>query len=287
MFLVATFVLVVTVVLMLLGIAVGRRRGASALTSRAQWTLVLTGGVAAPFFAALGVTAGSLGIGDESPGPEGVEGARVEVVGKRWWWEVRYLDAAGDVVAVTANEIHLPAGARSRVLLRSDNVIHSFWAPTVQGKTDLIPGRTNIVFMQPARPGVYAGQCAEFCGEQHSLMLFEVIADAPAEFDAWLARQARPAPAPASARGFEVFMDVGCAECHMIRGTPADGSRGPDLTHLASRRTLASAVVPNTRGNLGGWITSPQQLKPGALMPPTRLPPDDLAALLDYLEALR
>jgi len=283
-FLVATFVLVVTLGLMALGVALGRRRGSEPPSQRWQWSLVIVGGVAAPFFAAVALTAGSVSIGDEIPPAPGEAGALIEVVGKRWWWEVRYLDADGAVLAVTANEIHVPAGERTVVRLISDNVNHSFWVPAVQGKTDLVPGRTNTILLQPDRPGTYLGQCAEFCGVQHALMLVRVVAQERATFDAWLARQAEPA---AVAEGFDVFMERGCGECHTVRGTAADADKGPDLTHLAGRKTLAAGVLPNTRGNLGGWITDTQNVKPGALMPATRMPPQDLHALLDFLETLR
>ena len=284
MFLVATFVLVVTLTLAATGIALGRRRGAQPPSPRWQAGLVITGGIAAPFFAAMAVTAGSVSIGDETPPAEEAAGAHLEVVGKRWWWEVRYRDADGRTLAVTANEIHVPVGERSVVRLRSDNVNHSFWVPSVQGKTDLVPGRTNTIFLEPDRPGVYLGQCAEFCGVQHALMLVRVVAQEREAFDAWLARQGEAAVATG---GLEVFMNKGCGECHTIRGTGADGDDGPDLTHLASRDTLASGVLPNTRGNLGGWITDTQRVKPGALMPATRMSPDDLHALLDFLQSLR
>lgn len=285
MFLVATFVLVVTLTLIALGIALGSRTDAKAPRRRSQWILVIAGGVVAPFCAAVAITAGSIAIGDERAPLPGEAGALLEVVGKRWWWEVRYLDEEGETVAVTANEIHVPAGERSVVRLVSDNVNHSFWVPAVQGKTDLVPGRVNAIFLQPDRPGTYLGQCAEFCGTQHALMLVRVVADEPAAFDAWLAREALPATAQGP--GLDVFMERGCAECHTIRGTKADGDAGPDLTHLASRDTIAAGVLPNTRGNLGGWITDTQHVKPGALMPATRMPPEDLMALLDFLQALK
>lgn len=284
-FLVATFVFVVTLTLIALGLALGRRRSAEPPSQQWQWSLVIAGGVAAPFFAAVGVTAGSVSIGDETPpAPDARGGALIEVVGKRWWWEARYLDPDGTVLAITANEIHVPAGERTVVRLTSDNVNHSFWVPAVQGKTDLIPGRANTILLQPDRPGTYLGQCAEFCGIQHALMLVRVVAQERAAFDEWLARQAEPA---AAADGLAVFMERGCGKCHTVRGTAADGQRGPDLTHLASRDTLAAGIIPNTRGNLGGWITDTQHVKPGALMPATRMPPQDLHILLDFLQALR
>lgn len=165
-------------------------------------------------------------------------------------------------------------------------MIHSFWAPSIQGKTDLVPGRTNVIYAEPEAPGVYQGHCAEFCGLQHSLMKFRLVAMERPAFDAWLANQAKGAEALATSPGFAVFSRAGCATCHAIRGTDADGEFGPDLTHIANRLTLAAGALPNTRGNLGGWITDPQRIKPGSLMPPTLLAPQDLIVLLDFLENL-
>jgi cytochrome c oxidase subunit 2 len=280
----AALVLFVTLGLLALAVVMGRLPGGRPLSSRWQWVLVAGGGFAAPFLAALGLTVWSVSIGDEEAGPQGVRGPTVEVVGERWWWRVRYLGEDGEVIAETANEIHVPVGLRTRVLLKTDNVIHSFWAPAVQGKTDMIPGRTNVLYAQPERAGVYRGQCAEFCGVQHSLMGFRLVAMEEEAFEEWLARQARPAVA--EHEGFAVFEGAGCAECHAIRGTTADGEVGPDLTHIASRETLAAGTIPNTRGNLGGWITDPQRVKPGALMPPSPMPAEDLHALLAFLETL-
>lgn len=286
LFAVGGLVLAVVTGLLLVAIALGQRGGDRPLSRRAAVVMVAAGGFLAPFLAAIGVVAGSLAADDEAPPAPGGDGATLEVVGKRWWWEVRYLGSDGRTVAVTANEIHLPVGERSTIRLLSDNVIHSFWAPSIQGKTDLIPGRTNVIYAEPAKAGVYWGQCAEFCGAQHSFMAFRIVAMEPPAFEAWLADQAVAAVVE-DHPGFRVFMEVGCAECHTIRGTAARGDLGPDLTHLASRRTIAAGILPNTRGNLGGWITDPQRVKPGALMPPTRMPPEELHALLAFLENLR
>jgi cytochrome c oxidase subunit II len=211
--------------------------------------------------------------------------ATIEVLGHRWWWEVRYPEYG----IVTANEIVIPVGQPVEILLSSDNVIHSFWVPQLHGKLDMTPGRVDSMWLQADQPGVYRGLCAEFCGLQHSKMQFLVIAEEPDQFNLWLERQQQPAPEPAAdftLHGQQVFLSAGCVYCHTIRGTPAAGRLGPDLTHLASRRTLAAAVLENNRGNLAGWIVDPQSIKPGNLMPPTPLDAADLQALLAYLGTL-
>jgi cytochrome c oxidase subunit 2 len=284
MFASAVFVYLVT--LGVLGVGIGLLRGRERLSFRSGTALVLLGGVIAPIIAIIAIGVSGVAIGDETEGPSDRGAAlTIEVAGKRWWWELRYLDEAGETIAITANELHLPVGERARIELVSDNVIHSLWMPNLQGKTDLIPGRRNVLFVEPAVEGVWRGQCAEFCGKQHALMGFVVVAEPREAFDAWLMRQASNALAP-PARGLDVFLELGCGECHAIRGTAADGQKGPDLTHLASRRTIAAATLPNSRGNLGGWITDTHEVKPGALMPSIIPEPDDLQALLDYLETL-
>lgn len=209
----------------------------------------------------------------------------VEVIGHRWWWEIKYPDH--DIV--TANEIHMPVGARVRFTLRSVDVIHSFWVPQLGGKMDLIPGRTNSLWLQAKTAGTYRGICAEFCGDQHTHMQFLVIADSPADFQAWLDQQRQPAVQPVddvTRAGQQVFLTQQCAICHTIRGTDAQGVQGPDLTHLASRHTLAAGTLPNTTGHLAGWIVDSQQIKPGNLMPPMDVTGQDLQALLAYLNSL-
>ncbi len=213
----------------------------------------------------------------------------VEVLGYRWWWAVRYLSDDGQPAFETANEIRIPVGQPVRVRLTSADVIHSFWVPRLQGKRDMRPGRGNEPWIQADAPGVYRGQCAEYCGLQHAKMAFLVVAEPPDAFAAWYARQLQPAAEPAdplAVRGRAVFLESPCAACHTIRGTRAAGRTGPDLTHIGSRLTLAAATVPNTRGHLGGWIADPQSIKPGALMPATPLAPADLRALVHYLETL-
>ncbi|SDY87219.1 cytochrome c oxidase subunit II [Citreimonas salinaria] len=282
---VAVIVFFVTIALLLLGLLLSRGGKERPISFRASTALVVTGGVVAPIFAIIALTLSGVMIGDETEGPRGEAGPRIEVVGRLWWWEFRYLDEAGEVVAVTANELHLPVGKRARLELISDNVIHSFWVPNLQGKTDLIPGTHNELYAEPAVPGVWRGQCAEFCGIQHALMGFVVVAEPEPDYQAWLAAEAEDA-ATTEGPGFDVFMKYGCGDCHTIRGTEAQGEEGPDLTHLASRRTLAAATLPNTRGNLGGWITSTHSVKPGALMPETAPEAAELQLLLDFLESL-
>ncbi|HYU57871.1 MAG TPA: cytochrome c oxidase subunit II [Actinomycetota bacterium] len=209
----------------------------------------------------------------------------IEVIGHRWWWEVRYPSLG----IVTANDVHIPVGRPVTVRLQTIDVIHSFWVPQLTGKTDMIPGRTNSMSIQADRSGVYRGQCAEFCGLQHANMAFFVVADEPAAFQAWATREAGPAPAPTDPRarlGLQVFLQQPCVACHAIRGTDATGAIGPDLTHFGSRLSIGAGTVPNERGFLGGWIENSQALKPGNLMPPMRLDAEDLDGLLAYLESL-
>jgi cytochrome c oxidase subunit II len=212
------------------------------------------------------------------------------VTGNQWWWHVEYLDADPSLRVTTANEIHLPVGRPVVVTLRSQDVIHSFWVPALHGKTDLIPGHENTTWLTVDQPGVYRGQCAEYCGAQHAHMALTVIAESPESFDRWLTAQRAPAAAagtPVQARGFQVFAQGSCAMCHTIRGTTAGARLGPDLTHFATRSTIAAGTMPNTPVDLARWITDPQHLKPGARMPATGLSTADMQALVAYLEILR
>ena len=219
------------------------------------------------------------------------EGAlRLEVTAHQWWWEVRYVEPQVADSFITANEIHVPTGRPVIVTLKADDVIHSFWVPSLAGKKDLIPGRTSTLDFRADRDGVYRGQCAEFCGFQHALMAFFVVADPPERYAAWADAQRQPAKEPASEpqlRGRSVFMRSSCAMCHAIDGTSAQAVRGPNLTHLASRGTLAAGALANTPEDLKRWIADPQQIKPGTYMPPTALSSDDMDALVGYLQTLR
>ncbi|MBE2270480.1 MAG: cytochrome c oxidase subunit II [Anaerolinea sp.] len=209
----------------------------------------------------------------------------IEVVGKMWWWEVRYPDHN----IITANEIHIPVNHRVELRLTSADVIHSFWVPQLHGKLDMVPGQTNVLQIQANRERTYRGMCSEFCGLQHARMQFLVVAQSENDFNQWVLQQQQPASTQLSEsaqRGREVFFEVGCSTCHAISGTEAVSAFGPNLTHLANRQTLGAAILPNNRGNLGGWITNAQALKPGSLMPPMDIPAADVEPLLDYLQSL-
>jgi cytochrome c oxidase subunit 2 len=257
-------------------------------TLGARWMVV--GGVAFPVVVLAGIFLVSLdALGEMYPRRSDDPPLTIEVVGRQWWWEVRYLSDQSALIVPAANEIHIPVGMRVRVNLRSLDVIHSFWVPGLQGKVDMIPGRTNVTWLEATEPGVWRGQCAEFCGLQHAKMALVVVAQPADSFAVWLGRQLQPAPEPrdsALAHGRDVFLTAGCELCHTVRGTPARASAGPDLTHLASRLTLAAGELPNNRGNLYGWIANPQALKPGSKMPAVPLTAEELHAVVGYLSSL-
>ena len=207
----------------------------------------------------------------------------VQVIGHQWWWEIRYPGTP----AVTANELHIPVRTPVRIVATTDDVIHSFWVPELNRKVDTIPGRRNAIELDADAPGVYRGACAEFCGLQHAHMALYVFAQPEAAFRKWLANQSRPASASASSsEGAGVFQNA-CSSCHAIRGTEADSDVGPDLTHVASRSTLAAVTIPNGDASLRDWITDNQHIKPGNQMPDIQLPASRLDALVAYLESLR
>jgi cytochrome c oxidase subunit 2 len=216
---------------------------------------------------------------------------RIEVIGERWWWRVHYLDAQGERKLVTANEIRIPADERVEFILKTNDVIHSFWVPSLAGKLDMIPGHINRYQFSAERPGIYRGQCAEYCGAQHALMAFYVIAMERGGFTAWLEDQEKPAAEPVTAleiRGRELFIAAGCGACHTVRGTAATGQIGPDLTHFGNRRSIAAGTFPNNAGTVAGWIASAQHLKPGNLMPSfANLRGEELRAVAAYLEGLK
>ena len=221
--------------------------------------------------------------------PPGADELRIRVVGEMWWWRVIYFDAqSGAPLFETANEIRIPANRPVTLELESADVIHSLWAPRLGAKLDMIPGRRNILRIQADEPGIYRGHCAEFCGLAHALMAFEIHAVDDEAFAAWLTAQGAPAAAQADARSVALFSSVGCAACHAIRGSGADGRAGPDLTHFASRRTLGAGILHNEPQVLRAWIADAHALKPGVRMPPyDTIPERDREALALYLEGLR
>lgn len=212
----------------------------------------------------------------------------ITIAGELWWWDVTYHHSNGDIRS--ANELRLPVGRPVSIRLVSDNVIHSFWAPQLAGKLDMIPGRENVITLEATEAGISRGQCAEYCGGAHALMSFHVVAMEAEEYDAWLRREAAPAKSPNEAieqRGQAVFRQSGCGACHTIRGTTASGSIGPDLTHLGSRHSIGAATLPNTAEAIADWITDNQHFKPDNKMPEyDMLAEDDLKALSAYLAGL-
>lgn len=297
-FMLALSTVVYLIVIALLFAAILRRRRATSSTepisvmgdTGRNW--VLLGGILLPLVI-IGTTFASsmytfANVDDQS----GQAAFKIEVFGRRWWWEVRYLDHG----VTTANEIHIPVGVPVEIQLQSADVIHSLWIPELHGKMDLIPTRINHITIQADKPGVYRGECAEFCGLQHAHMNFMVVAESEADFNAWVSAQQQPAAPPAdqlAQRGQEVFFAARCVYCHTVRGLDdksVDRSAvdlGPDLTHLFSRKTIAAASLTQNRGNLAGWISDPQHVKPGNLMPTIYMNSEDLQALLAYLETLR
>ncbi|WP_201837739.1 cytochrome c oxidase subunit II [Microvirga zambiensis] len=212
------------------------------------------------------------------------------VTGQQWWWEVTYEDEQPSRVFTTANEIHIPVGEPVLIKLEASDVIHSFWIPNLTGKMDAIPGRQNQIQIQADRPGLYRGQCAEFCGLQHAHMGIVVIADTREDFERWRDHQVSSAIAPNDPerqRGMEIFLSRPCIMCHQVRGTDAGGKVAPDLTHVGSRRTIGAGTLTTTRGNIAAWIVDPHGVKPGVNMPTIQLEPDEVQPLASYLEGLK
>ena len=218
------------------------------------------------------------------------QGVAIEVTGRQWWWEIRYLNEDASSIFTTANEIHIPVGVPVTLNLKGGDVIHSFWVPNLHGKQDLIPGKIATIWLQADRAGTYRGQCAEYCGLQHAHMALVVVAEPRDQFNSWLANQIQSAATPATdsaKRGQEIFLRSTCVMCHTISGTPAGSNIGPNLTHVASRQTIGAATLPNVRDHLSQWVVDSQKIKPGNRMPPNFVSPDDLEALLDYLQSLK
>ncbi len=222
-------------------------------------------------------------------GPPSDARLTLDVTAYQWWWQVRYDSAEPAQTFTTANEIHIPVGTRVLIRLHGGDVIHSFWVPQLSGKTDLIPGQTNVAWLQAAQPGRYRGQCAEYCGLQHAHMQFEIVAQSAADFERWRTHQLQDAPAPATpaqGRGLQII-EFRCGLCHEVRGTTAGAVSAPDLTHVMSRQMIAAGTLPTGVGTLGSWIEAAADLKPGTLMPNQNLSPSELSDTLAYLETLQ
>jgi cytochrome c oxidase subunit 2 len=210
-------------------------------------------------------------------------------VGHQWWWEIRYPELG----IVTANELHVPASTgNSRqptfLKLQSADVAHSFWVPQLAGKTDLIPNKENRMWIEPTKPGIYLGNCAEYCGTQHARMLIRVVVQSPDEFDRWVRDQQQATSVATNVtEGRKAFFANSCVNCHTIRGTSAQGKFGPDLTHLMSRETLAAGAAPNTPDNLRLWVRDPQRIKLGCLMPNMQMTDQEVHQLVAYLQTLK
>lgn len=272
--------------------AVMRRRqpadDAPATSRRLGWIIGVATVVTATILVALTVTSVVAGRGLLSPSGPGL--ITVNVVGHQWWWDFTYAEPGSTRIFSSPNELHIPVGVPVVIKAESRDVIHSFWVPNLHGKRDLIPGFATHTWIQADRPGVYRGQCAEFCGHQHAHMAFLVVAKPMDEFVRWVEQQRRgalPPPTPTAQRGHDVFMTGPCVMCHTIRGTAAGSRVGPDLTHVSSRQTIAAGTLPMTREHLAGWVSNSQSIKPGNRMPPNPMAGDDLQALLTYLESLR
>lgn len=260
------------------------------LSEKASFYLVVVAGVVIPLITVIALVGGSLTLGHAIAAKPPDNTLTIKVIGRLWWWEIHYLNASGSIIATTANEMYVPKGQPVKLLLTSRDVIHSFWVPELHGKTDMLPGRINTKWFTATETGVFRGQCAEFCGTQHALMLFTARSVLPVEFQTWLSRQQQDAAVPITeqeTRGQRIFLQSDCAGCHSIRGTSASGKQGPDLTHFGLRETLAAGVRPNNTGHLAGWISDPQSIKPGNKMPRTLLQPQQLIDLVAYLQSLR
>ena len=273
-------------------IALGRRRRDTddLPETTARLTRNISIAVGLTVLTLIGIATSSVVAGRGLYSPSGAGAITVDVVGHQWWWEFEYHDVTPSDVFTSPNELHIPVGVPVVLKAMSTDVIHSFWVPNLMGKRDLIPGIVTNTWIQADEPGVYRGQCAEFCGHQHAHMALEVVAEPMDKFQAWIRHQREPAPEPSTdeeRRGKDVFMQSTCVTCHAIRGTDAGSHVGPELTHVGSRLTLAAGTLPNARGHLAGWIANSQSIKPGNRMPPNALAAGDLQAVLAYVRSLR
>ncbi|KUO56392.1 MAG: cytochrome C oxidase subunit II [Alphaproteobacteria bacterium BRH_c36] len=281
--------LILAVVIVLAGLAVF---GSAHLRRRlAGENTVVVGGLVFPLVTLTPLLLYGYALLGAGPAPlDGQRPLEVTVIGEQWWWRVIYTDSAGNSIR-SANELRIPVGRPVKLSLKTADVIHSFWVPNLAGKVDMIPGRTNTLTLSADSPGIFRGQCAEYCGGAHALMAFKVVALPAKEFATWLEVEQSPAREPQSqveSEGLELFLANGCGGCHSVRGTPARGTVGPDLTHVGGRKTLAAGVLPNTAESIARWIRDNQEIKPENRMLPYRsLEPAELSAISSYLAGLR
>ena len=275
-------------VMAMLAIAVRRRSNRpSSEIIMTRWVVAASGMTMVILFVWL---VASVSVGRATAAPQMADAVTINITGRQWWWQLEYSDTLPSNRFRTANEILIPVGRPVVVNVTSRDVIHSFWVPNLHGKRDLIPGYVTSLWFQADREGVYRGQCAEFCGYQHANMALYVRAVPDRDFQAWLVAQRQPAVEPGSdvqQRGRDVFLHATCPQCHAIRGTLAGAAFGPDLTHVGSRATIATGMLPTTTENLQRWIRNPQQFKPGSKMPAHDLSDADLQAVAEYLRSLK
>lgn len=290
-----TFIVVTLIMWALIGWIGVRRRGSLKehapfdATGGQNW--ILAGGLLIPVFVLTGLFVFSLNTLSKFPVRNGIDPQpSIVVYGHQWWWGIHYISGPLSDHFTTADEIHIPVNRPIWIQLRSADVIHSFWIPRLHGKEDLIPGQINMIRIEADTPGVYRGECTVFCGAQHAHMGLLVIAQPEQEYKAWLANERKPAAEPThgtAKQGETIFLSAACSLCHQVRGTPAGGTVGPDLTHIASRLSLGADTLKNNKGNLEAWITHAQSFKPGVAMPDlTGFTGEQLRDLVDYLEQL-
>jgi cytochrome c oxidase subunit 2 len=298
---VTTVVYVVVIIWAVMAVARGRRqadaepgkarvRPSLEGTSDRSMTTAVSAAVGATVVILLGLLVASVWTNRAVASLGASSAVTIKLTGHQWWWEAEYESGTPSEQFKTANELHIPVGRPVVLKVTSSDVIHSIWIPNLQGKRDLIPGYTTAIWLQADKPGLYRGQCAEFCGMQHAHMALYVTAESNDSYERWRAGMIKPAAEPSTAEqqlGRDVFVHATCVQCHTIRGTIAGATFGPDLTHLASRGSIAAGTLPNRRGHLAGWVVDPQQIKYGAKMPPNSVQSEDLQHLLTYLEALK
>lgn len=287
-------VYVITVAFFLIALFKAKRRVAPVVdaASERRMTIAVGTGAAITTLTLIGLLISDVATGHTigTLGANGTAKLEIEVTGHQWWWEVTYPHEQSSKIIKTANEIHIPTGRPILVRVATRDVIHSLWMPNLHGKRDLIPGRVNKFWIEADRAGVFRGQCAEYCGLQHANMALVVVAESPADFERWEEHQRTQAPdpkTPEELRGQQAFLSLPCVNCHAITGTDAYATLGPDLTHLATRTTLAAGTLINNKGNLSGWILNAPAIKPGSAMPANVMDAQQVNDLVAYLESLK